>query len=69
MAKLYEQASQRHEIYCRDLEVMSSKPSWVELGIPSTSVQVILDPKISFNAKAQAWVSAHTGSSMPPLWL
>ena len=38
MAKWLEQASQRHEKYCHDLEVMSSNPSRVELGVHSTSV-------------------------------
>ena len=30
--------SQRHEMYCHDLEVMSSNPSQVELGVCRTSV-------------------------------
>ena len=33
MAKWLEQASQRHEMYCHDLEVMSSNPGWVELEV------------------------------------
>ena len=33
-----EQASQQHEVYCHDLEVMSLNPSWVELEVRSTSV-------------------------------
>ena len=32
------QASQWHEMYCHDLEAMSSNPSWVELAVRSTSV-------------------------------
>ena len=38
MAKWSEQASQRHEMYCHDLEVMSLNPGRVELGVRSTSV-------------------------------
>ena len=38
MAKWLEQASQGHEMCCHDLEVMSSNPSQVELGVRSTSV-------------------------------
>ena len=38
MAKWLEQASQWHEMYCHDLEVMSSNPSQVELGVRITSV-------------------------------
>ena len=30
--------SQWHEVYCHDLEVMSSNPGWVELGVLGTSV-------------------------------
>ena len=33
MAKWLEQASQCHELYCHDLEVMSLYPSRVELGV------------------------------------
>ena len=46
MAKWLEQASQWQEMYCHDLEIMSSNPSQVELGVHSTSVQVLFDPKI-----------------------
>ena len=38
MAKWVEQASQWHEMYCHDLEVMSSNPSWVKLRVLGTSV-------------------------------
>ena len=38
MTKWLEQASQWHEVCCHDLEVMSSNPSRVELGVLSTSV-------------------------------
>ena len=37
MAEWLEQASQWHEMYCHDLEVMSSNPGQVELGVRSTS--------------------------------
>ena len=33
MAKWLEQASQLHEMCCHNLEVMSSNPGWVELGV------------------------------------
>ena len=38
MAKWLEQVSQWHEMYCLDLEVMSSNPDRVELWVRSTSV-------------------------------
>ena len=38
MAEWLEQASQWHEMYCHDLEVMSLNPSQNELGVCSTSV-------------------------------
>ena len=38
MAEWLVQASQRHEMYCHDLEVMSSNPGLVELGVCGTSV-------------------------------
>ena len=38
MAKCLEQASQWHEMYCHDLEFISSNPARVELGVRSTSV-------------------------------
>ena len=38
MAKWLEQAHQLYEMYCHDLEVMSSKACRVELGVHSTSV-------------------------------
>ena len=33
-------ASQWHEMYCHDLEVMSSSPDWAELGVRGTSVLI-----------------------------
>ena len=38
MAKWLEQASQWHEMYCHDVEVMSSNPGRIELGELGTSV-------------------------------
>ena len=38
MAKSLKQASQWHEMYCQDLEIMSLNPSWVELGVRSAYV-------------------------------
>ena len=38
MAKWLEQASQWHELYCHDLEVMSSNPGRVELLVHGASV-------------------------------
>ena len=35
MTKWLDQASQSHEMYCHDLEVMRSKPGRVELGVRS----------------------------------
>ena len=37
MAKWLERASQGHQMYSHDLEVMSSNPIQVELGVRSTS--------------------------------
>ena len=34
------------KIYCHDLGVTSSNPTQVELGVPSTSAQVVLEQKI-----------------------
>ena len=38
MAKWLEQLSQWHEMYCHGLEIMSSNPGRVKLGVQSTSV-------------------------------
>ena len=40
MAEWLEQASQWHEMYCHNLEVMSSNSSRVELGVRCTSVLI-----------------------------
>ena len=45
MAKWLEQASQWHEIYCHDLDVMSSHPTRVELEVRSAPVH----PKTYWN--------------------
>ena len=46
MAEWLEQPSQWLEMYCHDLEVMSSSPGRVELGVRGTSV-----PKSYLNQK------------------
>ena len=38
MAEWLKQVSQEHEMYCHDLEVMSSNPGQDELGVHGTSV-------------------------------
>ena len=38
MSKWLEQESQWHQMYCHDLEVMISNPSWIELGVLGSSV-------------------------------
>ena len=38
MSEWLEQASEWHEMYCHDLEIMSSNPGGVELGVLGTSV-------------------------------
>ena len=55
MAKWLEQASQWHEMYCRDLEVMSSNPSWVEFGVCSTSVLSRNWSKNIISLATQSW--------------
>ena len=42
MAEWLQQASQWHGVYRHDLEVMGLNPGWVELGVRSTAVQIIL---------------------------
>ena len=48
MAKWLEQTSQWHEKYCHNLEVMSSNPGQVKLGVRSTSVLSCTWTKNSF---------------------
>ena len=38
IAAWLEQAPQWHEVYCHNLEVMSSNPGWVELSVRSAYV-------------------------------
>ena len=38
MAEWLEEASQWHDMYCHDLEAISSNPCQVELGVHSTSL-------------------------------
>ena len=45
MAQWLRQASQGHEMYCHDLEVMGLNPGWVDLGVHGTFVEVVLEPK------------------------
>ena len=45
MAKWLGQASQWHEMFCYDLEVMSSNPGRVELKVHSISVLSVLEPQ------------------------
>ena len=49
MAEWLEQVSQWHKMYCRDLDVIDSNPSQVELGVRSSSVQILLEPEIYFH--------------------
>ena len=46
MAELLEHASHWHEVYCHYQKVLGSNLGWVNLGVGSTSVEVILKPKI-----------------------
>ena len=46
MAECSEQVSQVHEMCYHDLEIMSSYLGCFELGVHSTSVKVVLEPKI-----------------------
>ena len=48
MAEWLEQASQWHEKYCHDREVMSSNPGQAEFGVRSTFAYVTLEPKVSY---------------------
>ena len=42
---MVEQAPQKYEMYCHDLEVMSSNPGQVGFGMCSNSVQVVFELK------------------------
>ena len=52
MAEWLEQASQWHEMYCHDLEVMSSNPGWVELGVLGSSALSCTRSKITIVVNA-----------------
>ena len=56
MAEWLEQPSQWHEVYCHDLEAMSSNPGWVELGVRSTSVLSRTRIKILYGHSSDYWV-------------
>ena len=56
MTKWLEQVSQWHEMYCHDLEVMSSNPGRVECGVHSTSVLVVFEQKYLCNTR---WLLQH----------
>ena len=47
MAEWLEQASQCHEMCCHDPDVMSSNPGRVKLGVLSSSVLSLFEPKIN----------------------
>ena len=51
-------------MYCHDLEVTSSHPSQVKLGVHSTSVQVTLEPpKINtFDFTMESWSALTAGA-------
>ena len=66
MAKWLERASQWHETYCHDLEVMSLNPGLVELGLRNTSVA--LDPKISI-ANAPVYLRAYVFEITSDKWV
>ena len=57
MALWLEEASQWYELYCHDMEVMSSSPSWVELGVYSTSVPSCIWTKHFFFVIQTAYVA------------
>ena len=48
-AEWLDQALQWHEMYCHDLEIMSLNPDQVELWVHTTSVQVVLEPKLQIS--------------------
>ena len=56
MAEWLAQASQWHEMYCHDLDVMSSNPSRVELGVHSTSVLSRIEPQIIQKKNKYKWI-------------
>ena len=59
MAKWLEQAYQWHEMDCHNLEVMSSNPSWVELGVRILLSQVVPEPKLWIQIVYLIWKALH----------
>ena len=55
MAEWFEQACQWHEVYCHDLEVMSSNPSLVKLWVRSTSVLSLTWTKNKEQTRYKHW--------------
>ena len=55
MAERLEQVAESYEMYCHDLEVMGLNSSQIELGVCSTCVQFVLDPKRSVTFKHFFW--------------
>ena len=64
MAEWLEQASQWHE-YCHNQKVMGSDLGWVNLGVRSTSVQVVFKPIILQENECQAFTET---IAMYPGW-
>ena len=65
MAEWLELASQGHEMYCHDLEVMSSNPDQVELGVQNiclscTGTKYIIYTKISVFLKQLVQISSQS---------
>ena len=59
-AEWLQQVSQGHEMYCHDLEVMSSNPGWVELGVHSTSVPSRTGTKYIFQTRIMRVLFSYT---------
>ena len=68
MVEWLEQALQWHEAYGHDLEVVSLNPSWIELGVRSTSVPSRTWTKniLFFGHKSAATALTSSSSSPPP---
>ena len=52
-------ASQGYEMYSHDLEVMGLNSDWVELGVHSTYVYVVLEPTILKQLSAITRLAVH----------
>ena len=71
MVKGLEQASQWHEMYCHDLEVVNSNPIQIQLGAHSTSALRLLEPKLYIHCflEKYALVYEHNQAYTPvSLW-